>query len=98
MTTIFMILDETEKTGWEDRNSKREYFAHFDSMVAVMVCDGYELKGSTERALDPREREGTQASVFRLLLVVVCGQPGLASCWMRPTIEIFILAIKGPYM
>ena len=70
VTTIFMILDETEKTGWEDRNSKREYFAHFDSMVAVMVCDGYELKGSTERALDPREREGTQASVFRLLLVL----------------------------
>ena len=34
VTTVFMILDETEKTGWEDRNSKREYFAHCDSMVA----------------------------------------------------------------
>ena len=29
-----MILDETEKTGWEERNSKREYFAHCDSMIA----------------------------------------------------------------
>ena len=30
--------DETEKTGWEERNtlanSKREYFAHCDSMIA----------------------------------------------------------------
>ena len=34
VTTIFMILDETEKTRWEDRNSKREYFANCDSMVA----------------------------------------------------------------
>ena len=32
--TVFMILDETEKTGWEDRNTKREYFVHSDSMVA----------------------------------------------------------------
>ena len=34
VTTVFMILDETEKTGWEERNSKREYFAHCDSMIA----------------------------------------------------------------
>ena len=34
MTTIFLILAETENTGWEYRNSKREYFAHCDSMVA----------------------------------------------------------------
>ena len=34
VTTVFMILDETEKTGWEERNSKREYFAHCDAMIA----------------------------------------------------------------
>ena len=32
---LFLLTpDETEKSGWEDRNSKREYFAHCDSMVA----------------------------------------------------------------
>lgn len=30
---IFMILDDTEKYGWNDRNSKREYFAHCEALI-----------------------------------------------------------------
>ncbi len=33
-TAIFMILDDTEKYGWNDRNSKREYFAHSEALIA----------------------------------------------------------------
>ena len=33
-TAIFMILDDTEKYGWNDRNSKREYFAHCEALIA----------------------------------------------------------------
>ena len=33
-TAIFMILDDTEKYGWNDRNSKREYFAHCEAVIA----------------------------------------------------------------
>ena len=33
-TAIFMILDDTEKYGWNDRNSKREYFAHCEPLIA----------------------------------------------------------------
>ena len=29
-----MILDDTEKYGWNDRNSKREYFAHSEALIA----------------------------------------------------------------
>lgn len=34
VTAIFMILDDTEKYGWNDRNSKREYFAHAEALIA----------------------------------------------------------------
>ena len=56
-----------------------------------MVCDGDELKGSAERALDPRERETGRQCIQATGGCGSAGSQDLASCWMHPTVEIFTL-------
>ena len=34
VTAIFILLHENEKTGWIERNAKREFFAHADTLLA----------------------------------------------------------------